>query len=82
MQTNQVQSSILKAEPDLMVKMESREGADTPSNHDLVENRIKEKDMEQQQLIPESCLTLEPLPLSDAERYGKLSTDLKKCDSI
>ncbi|XP_078373572.1 uncharacterized protein LOC144657137 isoform X2 [Oculina patagonica] len=75
-QTNQLQSSILKAEPDLTVKMESREDADTLSNHDLVENRTREKNMDQQQLVPESCLTLEPSPLSDAE------SETKDCDSV
>ena len=81
MQTKQLQSSISKAESDLTVNMESV--TDALLNHDLVENKLikEEKDKEQQQLIPESCLSLEPSSLSDVERYGKLSSFLQICDS-
>ena len=70
MQTKQLQSSIFKAESDLTVNMESVAGADTLLNRDLVENKLikVEKDIAQQQLIPESCLSLEPSSLSDIER--------------
>jgi len=67
--TDQQQSNIFKAEPEMTTtKMELRECTETQPNHDLVDNKIGEKDVDQHQLIPESCLALESSTLSDTER--------------
>lgn len=75
-ETDQLKSSVLKAEPDMTVDTESKEDSiETESSDDLacdkLDNRIAEKVLEQQQLIiPDSCLALESSILSDTERYG------------
>lgn len=69
METDQLQSNIFKAEPEMTtVKMESRECTETQPNHDSVDNKIGEKDVDQHQLIPQSCLVVESSTLSDTER--------------
>ena len=69
MATDHLQSNIFKTEPEMTrMKMESRESTESQPNHDLVDNKIGEKDVEQHQLIPESCLALESSTLSDTER--------------
>ena len=69
MGTDQLQSNVLKAEPEMTtMKMESRECTESHSDQDLVHKKNGEKDVEQHQLIPEPCLALESLTLSDTER--------------
>jgi len=67
--TDQQQSNIFKAESEMTTtKMESRECAESKPNHDLADNKIGEKDIDQSQPVPKLCLALESSILSETEK--------------